>query len=334
MHPRLLVVTTLGFSGAFLTKSWHAILVLVIAAAYLLLRGQWDRIRPRHLAAAAGGLVPIVAWAVARSSVDGTRFFTAMIRYDLLTRSSHAIEGHVGGPLFYVPNVLYVAPWLLMIAVPIAMRVLGRGHRSTPPALPDPAGWRRSEWLGPAVWAVVVFCAFTLASSKLAWYLDPIYPALALLIGLLAAALARDPRRASRVALCAALVVSGAITEGYLLVHLVDEGRPIPAQVALDALRGTRDQRGLRIYLDPSLAVPPGSQPAVSRIGDWPEGLRATALMTDDLDASDGGPAAFASRNGPALVLIRRGSPADEALDRSGVSRIASSGQVELLEGR
>ena len=73
----------LFFSLAFLTKSFHAGMIVAIGGLYLLLTGEIKKIRPKEMIyfilSAVG---PVFLWAVLRLSVDGLSFFKQMINIE------------------------------------------------------------------------------------------------------------------------------------------------------------------------------------------------------------------------------------------------------------
>lgn len=88
-------------SLAFLTKSFHALIIVGIGLFYYLLVGDFKKLKwwiyPVSI------LTYIILpgfWAILRYRFDGTKFFKAMID-DLLNRGGSQIEGHTGTIFFY-----------------------------------------------------------------------------------------------------------------------------------------------------------------------------------------------------------------------------------------
>ncbi len=130
-------------------------------------------------------VAPVAAWAIARFRVDKWRFFERMIMYDFVSRSVESLEGHGGGPLYYL-NILqkHQYDWLLVAVVawlvfPVPWRQL-RGMLSRER---DPEGLRRLL----AAWAGVTLVIPTLMLTKTPWYLNPFYPLFALCVGIIIA---------------------------------------------------------------------------------------------------------------------------------------------------
>ena len=167
-----------------------------------------------------GFLIPTLGWAIARWRVDEWRFFEKLWSYDLISRSFVALEGHAGGPFFYL-DVLqkYQYDWLiagagaLLLARPSLAAVRG-GLASTRTN-------RHAALI--AWWAGLTLIIPTAMQTKASWYLDPLYPVFALLVALLIVrawtACAADSRMWRRAALVGTVVVACAVAEGRLLWH-------------------------------------------------------------------------------------------------------------------
>ncbi|MZP29559.1 phospholipid carrier-dependent glycosyltransferase [Heliobacterium undosum] len=186
-HRRWLYLSGFAFSLAFLTKSWHAISIAVISGMYLLLTGMLFRLRYKeaggYLFCAAGS---ILLWASARLAVDGPTFFTEMVSFDLLARTSTPLEGHVGDGWFYFHILqMWYYRWLLLLAAGGVVFLVLRKKR---PVLIE----QRDTALGLFLWLVVPFFLFSLAKTKIEWYILPIYPAFAVIIGAITASVLRE----------------------------------------------------------------------------------------------------------------------------------------------
>jgi 4-amino-4-deoxy-L-arabinose transferase-like glycosyltransferase len=105
----------------------------------------------------------------------GAAFFTTQIMKENIMRfvSSNAMgAGHEHPFYYFVPNLfLGMAPWSFFF--PALALFLYQRRRA----------WREQELLYPVVWVVTVFVFYSAASGKRTVYILPIYPALALLLG-------------------------------------------------------------------------------------------------------------------------------------------------------
>ncbi len=91
----------------------------------------------------------------------------------MLSRSITAIEGHTGGPLFYVWLLLKTyLPWILAFVISLA--VIGKRQNSN----------QRYKLRIFLIFAVVCFLFYSIVvQTKLDWYILPVYPAVSLVIG-------------------------------------------------------------------------------------------------------------------------------------------------------
>lgn len=103
-----------------------------------------------------------------------------MIGDDLVARASAPIEGH-DEPLWFYLTVLtrYAYEWLIVAAI-----ALVSAPRASGPAERRPAAVRERRRLAVGAWVVATVAIPTLLPTKLAWYLNPFYPGLAMFVGL------------------------------------------------------------------------------------------------------------------------------------------------------
>ena len=183
----------LSAAFAFLIKSFASAPLFIIALIYLLIKRRTVNLSLRdYLFFFVAWFTPIAGWAVARYAKDGRTFFDAMITYDLLKRSASSIEGHVGGPGYYLIALTRAfSPWSIVAGVGILIlfyfaafsryrmnEPLEQGKRSLP------AG--RAHFFRPDIfwiWLLVPLVLFSLAKTKLPWYINPIYPVVAIFLG-------------------------------------------------------------------------------------------------------------------------------------------------------
>jgi 4-amino-4-deoxy-L-arabinose transferase-like glycosyltransferase len=165
--PRWLLLATTAFSAAFLTKSWHALLVLVFTAGVATALRIKRRLGIRHLLLAACGFLPLLTWAALRYAADGTKFFVTMVQYDLLSRTSTTVESHTGTGTYYI-DVLQgsFGLWLAAGAFGIAFYLAGAQNGDRSSAIERRL---RRMLILLLVWVVLVFGAFSAVPTKLWW---------------------------------------------------------------------------------------------------------------------------------------------------------------------
>lgn len=96
----------LGFSLAFLSKSYHAMLIPAIVFFTFLWERLFRKLKFKEWAALIGASVlPTGLWAVLRYQKDGTVFFREMLFTDVFLRTKEQIAGMESTPLYYVTNL-------------------------------------------------------------------------------------------------------------------------------------------------------------------------------------------------------------------------------------
>lgn len=110
-RPWALPVCSGAFALAFLTRSWHALIIVAVVGVIFLRRGILRRLSWKQWTLfLAAGAVPILLWMAVRYAYDGTHFFTEMVRVDLLNRTTQVLENHGGGITAYLG-------WLLQLSL-------------------------------------------------------------------------------------------------------------------------------------------------------------------------------------------------------------------------
>jgi 4-amino-4-deoxy-L-arabinose transferase-like glycosyltransferase len=214
-------------SAGFLLKSFAILPILGVAGIYLVATGAWRRQRPLQLLLAfLVFTLPIAAWAWARVQADGSTYFLRrMIREDLLERSTQVIDKVTYSPLGYVAALFdRFAPWPLLLLVAALVAVRHDGFRSAVRKLAA----RPVPLL--LLWAFVPLVLFSLSRTQHHWYLDPSYPAWAMLAALALLGLVRRVRPERRAAvLFACVLLPLALCEVRVLYRvLVAERMPEP----------------------------------------------------------------------------------------------------------
>lgn len=161
------------FSMAFLTKSYHAGIILVIGGLYMVLMGMMTKFKVKEwLLFVLSMAVPAGMWFFARLTQDGLTFFLTMLTEDVLSRSSAASEGHSGPFTYYLqeyfldPSMIYGI--LLLVVIAGGILWLGKKKEIRP-------------YIGYLLWLFVPLLAFSAVSTKLNWYNYPIFVPLCIL---------------------------------------------------------------------------------------------------------------------------------------------------------
>ena len=178
------------FSLAFLTKSYHAGIILVIGGLYMLITGEIKKFKLKEWIFFILSIgIPTGIWVIARFTQDGLTFFMTMLTEDVLSRSSSASEGHTGSVWFYVERYFLdfgMIYWLLLLVILAAGGyIVLRKKESIKPY---------ADYL---LWLFVPLAAFSMVSTKLNWYNYPILVPLCMLAAIAVGKLLENQRVSS-----------------------------------------------------------------------------------------------------------------------------------------
>jgi hypothetical protein len=245
--PRLgdspLRILTLGpiLGCGFLLKSFAILPMVAVGAAHGLATGSWRKQRLGPCLLSLGALLGMVAtWVGARSHADRSFYFVRrMVLEDLFARSTSLIDKGTSSPLAYLTGLGdRFAPWpfLILAAAALAWHGLRRAAAGGPRCRP----WFRRQGVLPllGLWIGIPLTLFSLARTQHHWYLDPIYPACAMLAAPAILSLAgRAPQRFQAAALVAFVVLPLGFCEVRVIRRIVGRDRMPESQRFLYALR-------------------------------------------------------------------------------------------------
>ncbi|HLN88718.1 MAG TPA: glycosyltransferase family 39 protein, partial [Candidatus Binatia bacterium] len=170
---RYVILSGLFFGLALLTKQVEALLIPLIVFAYLVVSRRSIRFffKKHFTIFWATGLLVLLPYLVYMFLSFGSNFWNWFVVYCGFLRTVSPLEGHVGGPLFYF---IYLAnnERLWTIILPFAaglcvFNVVAKRLKSDSLIL---------AWMG------IVLLVFTVAQTKISWYLLPAMPAFAIAI--------------------------------------------------------------------------------------------------------------------------------------------------------
>lgn len=176
------------FALAFLTKSFHAGVIVAIGGLYLLFTGELKRMKPgvwaKFLASAA---LPVGIWGILRYLTDGTAFLKEMWYTDVLGRSSQGFGSNEAGFGYYFSYYLGKMSGSIQIYLVVSILILlagifwviyekKKGKYSLWEACKKTVFHR--DVIGFVLWIAVPALAFSAVSTKLLWYLYPVVTAL------------------------------------------------------------------------------------------------------------------------------------------------------------
>ena len=167
-----LMGSSFSIALAVFTKQAVGFFPVIIIFFYLLYSNSLKEIRWRdYLYSSLFLLIPF-SWFLFRLIGD-RKFFMKMIFYDLISRGTTTIEGHIGGPDFYFNVIGNNLNWLFILILVMGISLICYNSirlKNKPFIL--------------IIWAAIIFFTFTLAQSKVIWYIIPVYPALCLIMAL------------------------------------------------------------------------------------------------------------------------------------------------------
>jgi outer membrane protein assembly factor BamB len=170
-----LVLGGLFFGLALMTKQVEALIILLVAIAFLAITRKSVRcfFTKQFTLFWAIGVLIFSPWLFYMTFSFGLPFLKSYFLYSVVTRTTSSIEGHPGGYLFYFSYLAHNENLLWIILLPFAA-VLCAYYTFV----------RHSkENTLVFVWMAIVLLVFTFAQTKLYWYILPAFPAFALAIG-------------------------------------------------------------------------------------------------------------------------------------------------------
>jgi 4-amino-4-deoxy-L-arabinose transferase-like glycosyltransferase len=299
----------------FLLKSFAIVPMVLVAGAYLVWTGAWRRQRLVPWLAALGLFGVIVGtWAAARWRADGSPdFLLRMVREDVVGRSTAIVDKSTSSPLGYVTALFdRFAPWPLVIVAAAGVilwtgRVDHRGHRGLRGLRVFQGrrffqGRRGRFRRGKAtalllLWAGVPLAIVSAVRTQHHWYLDPTYPALAMLAAAGAVWLVRrSPGRLRTVAVAGLVALPLLLCESRLLGRLLVREPMSADQRFLRALRplaasGCRDVRSTFVlaYSERFILEVEDGFEVVEPAGAWPPGARSPGTWSAGAGAAPAG---------------------------------------------
>jgi 4-amino-4-deoxy-L-arabinose transferase-like glycosyltransferase len=171
---RFAILSGLSFGLALMTKQTNALLIPLILGLYVTItqRSLKSLFTKRFALFFAVGILIISPWLIYMTLQFGPDFWRVYLIYNNVARAVVPLEGHAESFFFYF-NYLFTRENILWIAVlPFA----------TAFSLFNSFRGRSKADILLVVWMISVLGVFTLAQTKLYWYILPVFPAFALVI--------------------------------------------------------------------------------------------------------------------------------------------------------
>jgi 4-amino-4-deoxy-L-arabinose transferase-like glycosyltransferase len=174
-RPWLVVAAAATVGLAFMTKSVAAGVVPIAFGVVLLLTKQWPYRRNHAVSALAVFLAVVLPWHLHQLVTHGQKFWDEYVGFHIVRRVEERL--HVTpkqhGPFWYLTAVQSgMFPWAWLLVPALAAAVV-RARRYLEQRLVE---------VFLVSWGVGTVVLFSLAATKLAWYIAPAYPALTMLV--------------------------------------------------------------------------------------------------------------------------------------------------------
>ncbi len=280
--PSNLYLASFAFSAAFLTKSFHAGSIVISMAIILLMNKKLRSLSIKTwVFSLLCAIMPIALWAAARYAADGVTFFQKMINYDLLSRSTQAIEGHIGSFFQFIKDLRhYLSVWVMSILVLVGLISSIRTKTTFTPRL-----------ISYFVWAVIPIVLFSFVKTKILWYIYPACIALIVLAAVMVEVLNKQQRRSIPIFLFTVAVIIATM---------------IGISGNLKAVTGVFYERDIQIFFQQTITrdADYSGRTCYIDIGDWHQGDLLQAELSGDLHCANGGVDAFLLDESDAMLLV------------------------------
>lgn len=222
---RYFVISGICTGLAILTK-WTVGLFSPLVQACLFLFPEYRRALKNKWWWIGGGVTALVccSWIIQQYCTYGTTFLEHFFGVKMVTSVTTAIAGHEGGLLFYAAQMLHKArPWCYLFLP----AVLFLGYRAK-------TGDSLSRFL--VVWCGIIFVLFSAATTKLHWYIMPLYPPLALATAYCSMMIVKKVRFRKLILVAAFVIIIGHIffTRQYIKLDLNPEIKQLVAAIYPD----------------------------------------------------------------------------------------------------
>ncbi|MCO7177120.1 ArnT family glycosyltransferase [Sporolactobacillus kofuensis] len=301
------------FSFAFLTKSWHAFSILIVICLFIIFTGKIRKLNIyQYSIFIVSSLLPILIWAIFRYHYDGLTFFKQMIQYDLLSRSSQALEGHMGGRLYYIEFIVQQNPyWTIVLFASFfgCLTIVSRNNLFHQ---------YRNYIIGLLLWICVPLLIFSMSKTKLYWYIYPIIPALSICIGWFSAKLIKMKKPVLSITLIVLIAFSFFANEKIIL-QSIKSANSYEVQTLFEKMNRSPQYSKANVYLGKDL--------------NWSQSTYLSGLLYGDVVAKDTGMKGFLhDKNKNSLLVVTKDKVNEKTITQHHYKIISSNDQYYLLQ--
>ena len=171
---RYAVLSGLFFGLALMMKQIAALLIPLIIFAYLVTTKKNLRflVTKQFTLLWTVGLLLFSPWMIYMAARFGSQFWQWYFVYTDLARSASPVEGHLAGYLFYFNYLANHENWLWLALLPFAAALCTFR-----------AFFKRSKQDTLVfLWMAIVLLVFSLAQTRIYWYIMPVFPAFAIAV--------------------------------------------------------------------------------------------------------------------------------------------------------
>jgi 4-amino-4-deoxy-L-arabinose transferase-like glycosyltransferase len=230
-RPRLIVFIGITAGLAVMTKAWIGFFALATPLLYAVITGQFHACRKSWRLAILLAAAIILPWHLWQIGIYGYSFLHDYFVVNVFGRMTGVVEEHRHSPLFYFGILGY------------GFSIFGSGYLW-------PAAYLWAAWTARTrecrqkvlllTWITIPLLLFSLAQTKLPWYVILIYPGIALLISGALSELLGGPRT---VAACAF-----ALAVFYFRLPTIVDGSPGVKQFAQGVTRIVPSKEAIYVY--------------------------------------------------------------------------------------
>lgn len=169
-NNKYFILSGVSIGLGFMTKGVAGIIPILIILLFAILSTDLKVLRNKNTLKGIFAIIAVAApWHISQLILHGKKFFDKYFMYHVIKRSEQAIEGHVGTDFYYF-DILKKGfqPYSFFILFAVLYNAKAVIEE------------KKREDILILSWIVVVLGIFTLAQSKLPWYIIPIYPALSI----------------------------------------------------------------------------------------------------------------------------------------------------------
>lgn len=327
---KFLYLAGLGFSFAFLTKSWHALNIGVIGFIYLLFTKIIFRLKLKEwILFIISALLPILIWGILRYMKDGFKFFRMMIDYDLLARSSRTLEGHIGDQWYYFRTLnSFYYMWLILLGISLVIYLILHADILYKEKF---SIQEKNYVFAMVLWILIPLLAYTKASTKIGWYILPVYIPIAISIGSLSGVLLRGLRKNIVVQLLLIIyfVIGVAAYEPVIIDHIV-RFKNDNTRVTFKNSEVLEDIRGVNtyIYYGANAVINVGP---ISELKDWQQSDLLSTEFYWDLVPQDGGFYGFLKDTNKSVIITPKRSEFLPIIEKNNLRIVSNSDSIYIL---